>query len=595
MCIRDRSKICQELKVSDYLVRKTKELMKQQGILPIFHKRKECQQISEQTVAMVRDFYELEENSRILPGKKDCVSVRLDGRKVQKQTRLVLCNLKEIYLHFKNTYPDVKIGLSTFCSLRPKWCKLAGSAGTHSVCVCIYHQNIKLMLEGANMNVDYKDLLALLACDIENYDCMLGNCEGCGSAEMLKTMLEEEFSEVEEEISFKLWTSTDRSNLIEVVQSADEFIESLLEKLIQLKKHHYIAKVQASYLREKKENLTESECIVLADFAENYSFVVQDESQGFHWTKSQSTVHPFVVYFKDGDKVMSKSLCVISDYLKHDTVAVHVFQKHLLAKIKEVVPQVKKVVYFSDGASSQYKNRKNFANLCHHKKDFGLDAEWHFFATAHGKNACDGVGATTKRETARASLQRPYKEQIMTIQQFFEFCDEHIQGIKYILVKEEEIEQGEKILRKRFDNCCAICDTRERHHLVPIDENTVRCYLTSKSSEYEDISITAAPHIDISELKQKDLVVCVYDHEWYAAEIEAVNTEHNDVFVIFFMPPGPRTSFRKSSEKCWVPIGNVLLKFTPLQLSRSSGRNTYQITDKLCNEVSALFMISRKT
>ena len=26
--------------------------------------------------------------------------------------------------------------------------------------------------------------------------------------------------------------------------------------------------------------------------------------------------------------------------------------------------------FFSDGAASQYKNRKNFLNLCHHKDDF---------------------------------------------------------------------------------------------------------------------------------------------------------------------------------------------------------------------------------
>ena len=26
-----------------------------------------------------------------------------------------------------------------------------------------------------------------------------------------------------------------------------------------------------------------------------------------------------------------------------------------------------------------------------HKKDFGMKAELHFFATSHGKNVCDGV------------------------------------------------------------------------------------------------------------------------------------------------------------------------------------------------------------
>ena len=35
-------------------------------------------------------------------------------------------------------------------------------------------------------------------------------------------------------------------------------------------------------------------------------------------------------------------------------------------------------------------------------------------ATAHGKGACDGIGGTVKRLAARASLQKPYSDQIMT-------------------------------------------------------------------------------------------------------------------------------------------------------------------------------------
>jgi hypothetical protein len=41
------------------------------------------------------------------------------------------------------------------------------------------------------------------------------------------------------------------------------------------------------------------------DFAENYSSVVQDEVQGFHWAINQPTVHPFVVYYKDAEEVKS--------------------------------------------------------------------------------------------------------------------------------------------------------------------------------------------------------------------------------------------------------------------------------------------------
>ena len=62
----------------------------------------------------------------------------------------------------------------------------------------------------------------------------------------------------------------------------------------------------------------------------------------------------------------------------------------------------------------------------------GIDAEWHFFfATSHGKGPCDGIGGTVKRLAAKASLQRPYSEQIMTPRQLFQFDEDNISGISF--------------------------------------------------------------------------------------------------------------------------------------------------------------------
>lgn len=98
---------------------------------------------------LVIDFYESEENSKQLAGMKDFKSVKdCDGNRTRVQKKLVLCNLKELYQSFKAQYNSVAIGFSKFASLRPTHCILAGSSGTHVVCVCTIHQNVKLMLEG---------------------------------------------------------------------------------------------------------------------------------------------------------------------------------------------------------------------------------------------------------------------------------------------------------------------------------------------------------------------------------------------------------------------------------------------------------------
>ena len=67
------------------------------------------------------------------------------GRREQK--KLVLCSLKELFLICKEYCPVDKIGLSLFCSLRPKYCVLSGSPGAHTMCLCINHQNFKMLLD----------------------------------------------------------------------------------------------------------------------------------------------------------------------------------------------------------------------------------------------------------------------------------------------------------------------------------------------------------------------------------------------------------------------------------------------------------------
>ena len=63
-----------------------------------------------------------------------------------------------------------------------------------------------------------------------------------------------------------------------------------MDKLVQLEKHDSIANEQLSFLKNKKESLQLGELMIICDFAENYSFVLQDEAQGFHWNNNSSLV-----------------------------------------------------------------------------------------------------------------------------------------------------------------------------------------------------------------------------------------------------------------------------------------------------------------
>ena len=95
----------------------------------------------------MKEFYLSDAVSHIMPRKRDCISVKINGKKTLMQKRLLLCNLIEAHRQLYNEYPNVKVGHSKFMELRPKNVVLAGTAGTHNVCECVLHQNVKLIFE----------------------------------------------------------------------------------------------------------------------------------------------------------------------------------------------------------------------------------------------------------------------------------------------------------------------------------------------------------------------------------------------------------------------------------------------------------------
>jgi hypothetical protein len=110
--------------------------------------------LNEVTVEVVKSFYNSDEVSKVMSGKKKItISIKVSGVKIHEQKILLLCNLEELYSHFKNSHPGVTVGFSKFATLYPRNCIMAGASGTHSVCVCTIHQNVKLMMEACEIIV----------------------------------------------------------------------------------------------------------------------------------------------------------------------------------------------------------------------------------------------------------------------------------------------------------------------------------------------------------------------------------------------------------------------------------------------------------
>ena len=180
----------------------------------------------------------------------------------------------------------------------------------------------------------------------------------------------------------------DQTDLITQSLPVSEFIQLLTNKLEDLAPHHYISHAQSTYLKNRKQEMNKQTALILMDFAENYSFHVQDKAQGYHCTYQNCTVHPVVCYYEsaNANDLLHLNLCFLSEELQHVSVMVYLIQSKTIEVLKGLIPNLKTVEYFSDGCAAQYKNRKSFYNLCKHKTDFGIDASWSFFATSHGKS-----------------------------------------------------------------------------------------------------------------------------------------------------------------------------------------------------------------
>ena len=169
-----------------------------------------------------------------------------------------------------------------------------------------------------------------------------------------------------------------------------------------------------------------AEFLVTANFLENYSFVLQDAAQRFHWNNSQATLNPFVAYYRDTEEVCHLRYVVISNSLHHDTVAVHLFQKSFIAFPKDLLP---------------------------------------------------------------ARLPRPYNDQLMTPRQLFDWACTNVPVVHFGYCSNEDYARELSSLERHFQLSRTIPGTRKMHSFVPVTNSTVevRLYSASDASRKESL------------------------------------------------------------------------------------------------------------
>lgn len=123
--------------------------------------------------------------------------------------------------------------------------------------------------------------------------------------------------------------------------------------------------------------------------------------RAFRASKKQLCLHTGVAYFKERNKVKNECFATVSDNVDHQAHAVWGHMTPILQKYSSRFPKITRIHFFSDGPSSQYRNRFNlklFQQIVPKHFRYVKTMTWNFTEAGHGKGPMDGVGGTLKRQ-----------------------------------------------------------------------------------------------------------------------------------------------------------------------------------------------------
>lgn len=307
--------------------------------------------------------------------------------------------------------PPVK--LSKFCALRPEYVFLM-SETPRGVCFCLYHSNFIQCAESLHKNIpeipDYcnYELVEFLVCDVPTRNCYFKTCEKCSCATINKKikLIAKQSRSNSKKVKWMKWVKDDVANRFQnhaQEGSQDQLIQYFLSIYPKFLQHFYIKREQekefAVHRKRAQSDQHLSECVLQIDFAENFKCESQDEVQQAHYNQKQISIFTTAVHHAQS----THCKVIASDNTHHGK---ETLVAYLYTIFKELSPLIKTVNVWSDGPSSQFKNKFIAAIIPVFEVKFGVKIVWNFFASSHGKSCIDGIGAAVKSKVKKLILAR---------------------------------------------------------------------------------------------------------------------------------------------------------------------------------------------
>ncbi|CAG9790675.1 unnamed protein product [Diatraea saccharalis] len=402
-------KIFSTVEVIDSRMKK-KMLMNNLGIDKIV-KRKFC--IENETVLKrrIKDFYLRDDVSRATAGKKETVT----KAQVKVQKRFMLDSMKNLYKAFIKENPDLRCSYFYFTRNKPFYV-VSASVDGRNTCLCKIHTNFAykanvLKKKGITGTDNLNILIESTVCNVKSKNCMYGICDLCANKQY------EYFRKnIRGTITWPEWIrKEDRykkdEKLLKTIKNVKEYKNEEAEAFVKIfendlkafKIHVFNIKTQFQSFRHCLDNIRPYECILVADFSENYNCKHSQEVQSHHFggSRKQISLHTVVVYTFNKNSAKGyevNSFCTISESNNHQPAAIWCHLDPILKSIRSNFADINTVHFYSDGPSTQYRQKQNFYLMCTRFFDYGfVNMTWSFFEAGHGKGPADGIGGFLKR------------------------------------------------------------------------------------------------------------------------------------------------------------------------------------------------------
>ncbi|CAG2255254.1 unnamed protein product [Mytilus edulis] len=450
---------------------RTSVLKSEKSCFELTKRRTRTDATSDNTKKLAYEFWTSPENSRTTGNKSDIKRTKIAPKEyVSHSIQILEKTQTEIYLAFKNKYPEITMCQRLFESYKPFFVSPVRPKDRNTCC-CRMHVEVKIVFKKCmelrktvlKLHAEYdKEKFAVFEniyeisnktlCNTVTHDCLTRNCQNCGVSKLMFLNEELEKSSNAKDVNWEKYEylksnvkggkTISKIQLVKQVTKPGSLFEYFIKLLENFPAHQMRANWQNSQYKNINQNLPLGHAVCLHDYSENYRCSDRTELQSAYFQKTEVSIHVTIltrhaILELDGvdstvnsPVIVSEQFFVISPDYQHDRHFTFHCQKLISDYLKSISADITVMHEFTDGCSSQYKSRNCMGDV-----SFVAESELgysklirNFFETSHAKGPQDAAGGFLKHQADYAVLRG--KTHIQNAKDFFTFAEKNLQQPK---------------------------------------------------------------------------------------------------------------------------------------------------------------------